>query len=143
MKLYSDYIPRNIEIMNRIVLETYKNTRGIKVFLNIIKLYWKSDTLLKILLYYYYITVYVFIGEHIALVDFVKCLKMNRLLEKGEYIVISVDDEIYDPDRKFNMVARPYIDPYLKYRASNLEDIMGFKSVLKLTPSYPRNPEYQ
>lgn len=88
-------------------------------------------------------SVYVFIGEHIALVDFVKCLQMRHLLDKGEYIVISVDDEIYDPDRKLNMVARPYIDPYLRYGAGNKEDIMGFRSVLKLTPSHPKNPEYQ
>lgn len=72
-----------------------------------------------------------------------KCLQKRHLLDNGEYVVISVDDEIYDPERKFNMVARPYIDPYLRDGAGNLTDIMGFKSVLKLTPSHPRNPEYQ
>lgn len=51
-------------------------------------------------------TVYVFLGEHIALVDFVSCLQRRRLLDDGEYIVISVDDEIYDPQRRHDIVQR-------------------------------------
>lgn len=50
--------------------------------------------------------VYVFVGEHIALVDFVKCLQKRGLLKNGEYIVISVDDEIYHPERRRNIVQR-------------------------------------
>jgi guanylate cyclase len=50
--------------------------------------------------------VYVFVGEHIALVDFVYCLQRLHLLDKGEYIIISVDDEIYDPDHRLNIVQR-------------------------------------
>lgn len=50
--------------------------------------------------------VYVFVGEHIALVDFVRCLQQRRLLERGEYVVISVDDEIYDPEHKRSIVQR-------------------------------------
>lgn len=42
-------------------------------------------------------TVYVFLGEHIALVDFVKVLQKRGLLTNGEYAVVAVDDEIYDP----------------------------------------------
>lgn len=49
---------------------------------------------------------YVFLGEHIALVDFVSCLQRRRLLDDGEYIVISVDDEIYDPQRRHDIVQR-------------------------------------
>lgn len=45
-------------------------------------------------------------GEHIALVDFVLCLQRQRLLEFGEYIVISVDDEIYNPDDRSNIIRR-------------------------------------
>lgn len=30
------------------------------------------------------------------MVDFVRCLQNRKLLESGEYIVISVDDEIYN-----------------------------------------------
>lgn len=43
------------------------------------------------------LTVYVFIGEQIGMVDFVRCLQNRNLLTSGEYMVISVDDEIYDP----------------------------------------------
>jgi len=50
--------------------------------------------------------VYVFVGEHIALVDFVYCLQRLHLLDKGEYIIISVDDEIYDPDHRLNIIRR-------------------------------------
>lgn len=40
------------------------------------------------------------------MVDFVRCLQNRNLLESGEYMVISVDDEIYDPLRKSNIMAR-------------------------------------
>lgn len=50
--------------------------------------------------------VYVFIGEHIAMVDFVRCLQNRKLLESGEYIVISVDDEIYNANRRVNIMER-------------------------------------
>ena len=42
--------------------------------------------------------VYVFLGEHIALVDFVNVLQRRGLLAAGEYAVVAVDDEIYDPN---------------------------------------------
>lgn len=51
-------------------------------------------------------TVYVFVGEHIALVDFVKCLQRRKLLDSGDYVVISVDDEIYDPNRRIKIIQR-------------------------------------
>lgn len=35
---------------------------------------------------------YLFIGEHIALVDFVQSLQDMGVLEKGEYVIISIDD---------------------------------------------------
>lgn len=41
---------------------------------------------------------YVFLGEHIALVDFVNVLHRRGLLADGEYAVVAVDDEIYDPN---------------------------------------------
>jgi len=60
--------------------------------------------------------VYVFVGEHIALVDFVYCLQRLRLLDKGEYVIISVDDEIYDPDHRLNIVQRgKYLSLYLAW----------------------------
>lgn len=117
---------------------------------------------------------YVFVGEHVALVDFVKVLHRRGLLERGEYVVISVDDEIYDPESKHKILQRgastrmpcllfvrlesltvrlelalpsllaEYLDPFLRNgAASSAEDAVGFRSVLKLTPSHPRNPQYK
>ncbi|GLV44985.1 Guanylyl cyclase at 32E [Carabus blaptoides fortunei] len=112
---YSDYIPRQINEMDSIVAKTYERTR-----------------------------VYVFVGEHIALVDFVKCLQRRKLLDTGDYVVISVDDEIYDPNRRIKIMQRDYLDPFLNREIwGNSSDILGFRSVLKLTPSHPRNPEYK
>ncbi|KAL1129119.1 hypothetical protein AAG570_013650 [Ranatra chinensis] len=108
---FKDYLPKKIKQMEDIIEQTYQRTR-----------------------------VYVFVGEHIALVDFVMCLQVRGLLEKGEYIVISVDDEIYDPKNKSNIVHRNYLDPYLSH---GIHSIHGFRSVLKLTPSHPLNPRYE
>lgn len=44
------------------------------------------------------VTVYLFIGEHIALVDFVKSLHSMKVLENGEYVIISIDDFMFDPE---------------------------------------------
>ena len=41
---------------------------------------------------------YLFIGEHVALVDFVKALDSLRVLENGEYVVISIDDFIFNAE---------------------------------------------
>ncbi|KAJ8956736.1 hypothetical protein NQ318_014092, partial [Aromia moschata] len=86
---------------------------------------------------------YVFVGEHIALIDFIKCLQRRRLLDTGDYVVISVDDEIYDPNRRIKIIRRDYLDPFLRESWGNVSDVMGFRSVLKLTPSHPRNPNYK
>lgn len=40
------------------------------------------------------------------MVDFVRCLQNRKLLENGEYIVISVDDEIYNANRRVNIMER-------------------------------------
>ncbi|XP_044758334.1 guanylate cyclase 32E-like isoform X2 [Coccinella septempunctata] len=113
-KQYTNYIPRYIEQMENIVADTYERTR-----------------------------IYVFVGEHIALIDFVKCLQRRKLLDSGDYVVISVDDEIYDPNRRINIVRRDYLDPFLNETWGNGSDLLGFRSVLKLTPSHPRNPNYR
>lgn len=58
-------------------------------------------------------TVYVFIGEHIGMVDFVRCLQNRNLLNSGDYMVISVDDEIYDPTERFNIMQRSEYNNHL------------------------------
>lgn len=40
------------------------------------------------------------------MVDFVRCLQNLELLQTGDYMVISVDDEIYDPTRRSNIMER-------------------------------------
>lgn len=52
---------------------------------------------MKIIDIKYLFTVYVFIGEHIALIDFLFCMQQRNLLDQGDYIIISVDEEIYNP----------------------------------------------
>lgn len=47
--------------------------------------------------FYFLLTVYVFLGEHIALIDFMRVLQRRGLLQNGEYAVVAIDDEIYDP----------------------------------------------
>lgn len=39
------------------------------------------------------------------MIDFIKCLQDRNLLRTGEYMVISVDDEIYNP-RKHSSILR-------------------------------------
>ncbi len=29
--------------------------------------------------------------------DFISCMKKRKLLDRGDYIIISIDDEIYNP----------------------------------------------
>lgn len=32
--------------------------------------------------------------------DFLTCMQQKHLLDNGEYIIISVDDEIYNPEKE-------------------------------------------
>ena len=44
------------------------------------------------------LSVYVFVGEHILLVDFVDHMYSSGYLSTGKYAIIAVDEEIYVPD---------------------------------------------
>ena len=49
-----------------------------------------------------FFSVYVFVGGQWALDDFLLSLQERKLLETGEYMVVSVNDEFYNPkDLKF------------------------------------------
>lgn len=50
------------------------------------------------------LAVYVFVGEHVAMIDFLRCLQSH--LQTGQYMVISVDDENYDPLRTTSLTGR-------------------------------------
>uniref|UniRef100_A0A1S4H063 Guanylate cyclase n=1 Tax=Anopheles gambiae TaxID=7165 RepID=A0A1S4H063_ANOGA len=128
-RIYSDYIPSKIYELQEIVDNTYRNTR-----------------------------VYVFVGDHIEMVDFVRCLQNRKLLSTGDYIVISIDDEIYDPNMKRN-IYQEYSDFYQKYignskdkhqqnrKRYNYKDQErlqeAFQSVLRISPLFPMNPKYR
>ncbi|XP_045535787.1 guanylate cyclase 32E-like [Papilio machaon] len=103
---FIDYLPHKSEHIQRIVDDTYFKTR-----------------------------IYVFLGEHVALVEFVNALRRRGLLDAGEYAVIAVDDEIFDP----NTTAITHADHLIQNSSS---DILAFRAVLKLTPSFPINPHY-
>ena len=49
--------------------------------------------------------VYVFIGEHLGLIDLVRALDEKKLLDSGDYIIISVDDQIWDTKSNMNSSA--------------------------------------
>ncbi|XP_058122463.1 guanylate cyclase 32E [Anopheles ziemanni] len=124
-RIYSDYIPSKIYKLQEIVDDTYQNTR-----------------------------VYVFVGDHIEMVDFVRCLQNRKLLSTGDYIVISIDDEIYDPSVQ-RSIYQEYSDFYQKYskdkyhnrKRYNYKDQErlheAFQSVLRISPSFPMNPKYR
>lgn len=40
------------------------------------------------------------------MIDFIKCLQDRNLLRTGEYMVISVDDEIYNPRKHYSILRR-------------------------------------
>nr|XP_029715763.1 guanylate cyclase 32E-like [Aedes albopictus] len=126
---YSDYIPSKIYKLQNIVDETYLTTR-----------------------------IYVFVGDYIEMVDFVRCLQNRYLLSSGDYMVISIDDEVYDPSTKRN-IYQEYSDFYQKYARNSKEtfanrkrysfkDIQerlqeAFLSVLRISPLFPMNPQYK
>lgn len=83
--------------MQRIIDETFQQTRSKKGFSlgdgN------SFDLIIMAL-------VYVFIGEHIAMIDFLYCAQRRALLQSGDYMIITVDDEIYDPLHASSLTGR-------------------------------------
>ena len=86
-------------------------------------------------------SVYLFIGQHVALVHFVRALYGIKRLKNGDYMVISIDDFIIDPEsnvQKYSSAPDPYQSAMKKD-----DTIQAFRSVLKVTYSYPRNPDFK
>ncbi|KAF0309136.1 Guanylate cyclase 32E [Amphibalanus amphitrite] len=92
--------------------------------------------------------VYVFVGEHILLVDFVEHMYVSGYLSTGKYAIIAVDEEIYVPDvnPEWYMV-KGYANPLRDNRTLDKEALKNiyepWRSVLKLTPSHPTRPDYK
>jgi hypothetical protein len=87
-------------------------------------------------------TVYLFIGQHVALVHFVKALYRVKELQSGDYMVISIDDFILDAEGNNAHKYTSAPDPYLSAMKED-DAIQAFRSVLKVTESYPRNPDFK
>ncbi|XP_076312206.1 guanylate cyclase 32E-like [Tachypleus tridentatus] len=62
-------------------------------------------------------------------------MQEQGLLENGEYIIICVDDEVYDPTKE-----RQYIQ---KESEITNNDVLPFRAVLVVTHRAPINPEYE
>ena len=50
--------------------------------------------------------VYVFLGDPHALIDFVRDMYERNLNVNGEYLVIAVQDETFDPKNKFKYIKK-------------------------------------
>ncbi|XP_035209039.1 guanylate cyclase 32E-like [Stegodyphus dumicola] len=104
-----DYLTKHNTTLKDIIMETYERTR-----------------------------VYVVIADIYALVDFVRIMQKEGLFDKGEYIVISLDeDEVYDPYKKHQYIRREF------EAASMVADPIPFRSVLLLSPGSPIHPDYE
>ena len=63
-------------------------------------------------------TVYVFIGENTALLDFMFAMNDTGLLNDGEYVVVAVDNSNDDPIS--NNTCEKFIIPHIFFRDINL-----------------------
>ena len=50
-------------------------------------------------------TVYVFLGDPHALIDFVRCMN-EKSLNDGDYLVIAVQDETFDPKHRYKYLKK-------------------------------------
>ena len=71
---------------------------------------------------------------------FMTPIEESRLLD--EVNLITTEFQVYSRPFFINYVT-DYLDPFLSETWGNVSDVMGFRSVLKLTPSHPRNPKYK
>ncbi|EFX69540.1 hypothetical protein DAPPUDRAFT_62171 [Daphnia pulex] len=108
-----DYAPAQVTTINKIARNSYQQTR-----------------------------IYLFIGQHVALVHFVKALYRIKELQSGDYMVISIDDFILDAEGSNAHKYTSAPDPYLSAMKED-DAIQAFRSVLKVTESYPRNPDFK
>ncbi|XP_057374739.2 guanylate cyclase 32E-like isoform X2 [Daphnia carinata] len=83
--------------------------------------------------------IYLFIGQDIALIHFVKALHGLGVLATGDYMIISIDDSAFDPETNAQNTNRNRLNSYLT-SVKTQDEIQAFRSVLKVTSSHPRNP---
>ncbi|XP_022252246.1 guanylate cyclase 32E-like, partial [Limulus polyphemus] len=100
------YLTKHNETVKQIILQTYKKTR-----------------------------VYVLLADNHPMVDFTRYMYEKGLLKNGEYVIICVDDEVYDPSKE-----RQYI--YKESEAAD-SDVLPFRAVFIVTHRAAINPEYE
>ena len=109
----------------------------------------------------FYFLVYVFVADNEALIDFATYMEKQDYLSKGEYVIISVDDEIHNETDSGQYIMKGifqyifknmqgtslthsqivyfvnHIIVHDKHLTLNETVAQPFRSVLKLTPSPP------
>ncbi|GIX69723.1 hypothetical protein CDAR_478032 [Caerostris darwini] len=106
--LPGDYLTKDNTTLKEIVLQTYKRTR-----------------------------VYVLIADAYALVDFIRFMQAQGLLDSGEYVVIALEkEETYNPDKEYQFIRREFEAAWL------VADPVPFRSVLLVCPGAPIHPDY-
>ncbi|XP_071038589.1 guanylate cyclase 32E-like [Parasteatoda tepidariorum] len=106
--LPADYLTKDNTTLKQIVRKTYKKTR-----------------------------VYVVVADTYVLVDLVRFMQVSGLLDRGEYIVISLEEqEFYDPTKEYQYIRRDFEASWMA------ADPIPFRSVLLLSPGSPINPNY-
>lgn len=75
---------------------------------------------------------YILLTETVALVDFVRCMGEKALLDTGNYVIISVEEEVFYSVRKEVYESE-------QYHTLRLYDL---RAVLIVTGSPPSNPDY-
>uniref|UniRef100_T1JKS6 Receptor ligand binding region domain-containing protein n=1 Tax=Strigamia maritima TaxID=126957 RepID=T1JKS6_STRMM len=90
------------------------------------------------------IIVYVFIGDSIALVDFVRLMYNAGMLSQGNYVIISVDDEVYNLTMPYQYMLQPSDYKFIEIDGDipTLSITEPFRSVLKVTPYAATSSEY-
>lgn len=66
-----------------------------------------GDDSIKLLRFLFLATVYVFVGGQYALEDFMECMQERKLLDNGDYMVIAVNEEFFNPDYKMSHEMKP------------------------------------
>jgi hypothetical protein len=85
------------------------------------------------------------VGEHLALVDFMRLLYEGRHLNGGKYMIVAIDDSVYDPaGPKDQYMIVDYLDPYATGYGNFTRELMApFAHVLKVTPTHSINANYR
>ena len=86
---------------------------------------------------------YVLLCETYALVDFARILQNRGLLDTGNYVIISFqEEEVYNPNKKKQYFIRDFEAPTDDDNKEDNSSLLSFRAVLMITPSAPIDPDY-